>query len=92
MKETQWIFVLSDWHSYKSNTSVPGIHVEPRLVVSGHILSHICQSNHRLTVQTVTNLPPGCILPTPTACNHMQLNIASFYGNVKTFEDICIHS
>ena len=31
------------------------------------------------TVQTATNLPPGCVLQSPTALVQMQLNTASFY-------------
>ena len=33
------------------------------------------QDSHVLcTVQSVTNLPPGCVLPSTTACIHMRLN------------------
>ena len=44
------------------------------------------------TVQNATNLPPGCILWSHTARVQMQLNTASFYGNIETFEAVCIHS
>ena len=44
------------------------------------------------TVQAATNLHPGCILPSPTACVQMRLNTASFYGKIETFEDVYIHS
>ena len=43
------------------------------------------------TVQTENNLPPGCVLPSPTAWVQMRLNTASFYGKIEPFEYICVH-
>ena len=44
------------------------------------------------TEQAVANLPPGCILPCPTAWVQIRLNTASFYSKIKTTEDVYIYA
>ena len=43
------------------------------------------------TVQTVTNLPPACVLLNPIACIQMMLNSNTFYGKIGPFEAVYGH-
>ena len=51
------------------------------------------RSYFRHTVQTVTNLPPGCVIRLLyIVWVQKRLNTASFYEKIKPFEDSCIHA
>ena len=54
-------------------------------------MSSLTAKRESYTVQTVTWLPPVCVLPNTNACIQMRLNI-TFYGKIGIFEDVCRHT